>query len=235
MAKLSSLAGDVQALKACIAAAASGSSIELSAASQQPRGVPFSFSICLVSTDGGVSLTEPNAAAMYLAGNSWSSDTAGAADHTHRLVGPTEQQQQQFLICCPLAPGMSSPSLSPLTAALGVSSQLPTCLLGTHFGIRPNHLNRHCSLLHASAGSALQAPQQQQAEQDRWLLWEASVLRPATYSSNTAEPLSTLEAALSKSSSGLLLGSAGLSLADVSGGAALSTYMCLQQQGSQQL
>lgn len=41
------------------------------------------------------------------------------------------------------------------------------------------------------------------------------MLRPATYGSNTAEPLAALEAALSKSSSGLLLGSA-LSLADVS-------------------
>jgi hypothetical protein len=45
-------------------------------------------------------------------------------------------------------------------------------------------------------------------------MWEASVLRPASYSSGTAGPLAVLEAALSKSSSGLL--SASLSLADVS-------------------
>lgn len=51
------------------------------------------------------------------------------------------------------------------------------------------------------------------------MLWEASVLRPATYSSSTAEPLAVLEAALSKSSSGLLLGSSSLSLADVSNAA----------------
>lgn len=77
-------------------------------------------------------------------------------------------------------------------------------------------MNWCLSLLDASAGSALQVPPQQQADQDKWLLWEASVLRPATYSSNTAEPLAALEAALSKSSSGLLLGSSTLSLADVS-------------------
>lgn len=45
-------------------------------------------------------------------------------------------------------------------------------------------------------------------------MWEASVLRPATYSGNTAEALAALEAGLSKSSSGLLLGPS-LSLADV--------------------
>lgn len=69
-------------------------------------------------------------------------------------------------------------------------------------------------MLFAPAGSTLQAGSQQ-AQQDHWLMWEASVLRPATYSSSTAEPLAVLEAALSKSSSGLLLGPS-LSLADVS-------------------
>jgi hypothetical protein len=69
-------------------------------------------------------------------------------------------------------------------------------------------------VLFAPAGSTLQAGSQQ-AQQDHWLMWEASVLRPATYSSSTAEPLAVLEAALSKSSSGLLLGPS-LSLADVS-------------------
>lgn len=83
MASLSSLPGDVQALKACIAAAASGSIIELSVARQQPQGLPFSSSICLVSKPEGLSLTEPNAAAMYLAGDSKSSDIAAAADVTH--------------------------------------------------------------------------------------------------------------------------------------------------------
>lgn len=45
-------------------------------------------------------------------------------------------------------------------------------------------------------------------------MWEASVLRPATYSSDTADALAALDAALSKSGSGML--GTSLSLADVS-------------------
>jgi hypothetical protein len=60
-------------------------------------------------------------------------------------------------------------------------------------------------------------------------VWEASVLRPASYSSSTAEALATLESALSKSSSGLLLGPS-LSLVDVSlSWCCLSEMRMLQQ------
>lgn len=67
--KLTAQAGDVQALKACIAAAAGGNAIELDAAptGQQPASLFGTPSICL-TTQSGLQLTEPNAAALYLSG-----------------------------------------------------------------------------------------------------------------------------------------------------------------------
>jgi hypothetical protein len=67
--KLTARAGDVQALKACIAAAAAGSAVDLKAvaAGQQPVSLFGTPSICLSTTEG-LQLTEPNAAALYLSG-----------------------------------------------------------------------------------------------------------------------------------------------------------------------
>lgn len=55
------------------------------------------------------------------------------------------------------------------------------------------------------------------------------MLRPATYSGNTAQPLATLDAALSKSSGGFLLGQS-ISLADVSGWCCCCFWHCLLKQ-----
>lgn len=67
--QLQARAGDVQALKSCIAAAAS--SLELAVATVAGADTPTSLfgtpSICL-STPEGLKLTEPNAAALYASG-----------------------------------------------------------------------------------------------------------------------------------------------------------------------
>lgn len=61
--QLQARGGDVQALKACIAAAFSGTPVAL----KEAGGAATPPSICL-STPEGLKLTEPNAVALYLGG-----------------------------------------------------------------------------------------------------------------------------------------------------------------------
>ena len=64
--QLQSRAGDAQALKACIAAAISGTAVELVPTSPAPASL-LGNAICLLTPEG-LQLTEPNAAALYLGG-----------------------------------------------------------------------------------------------------------------------------------------------------------------------
>lgn len=94
MASLAARAGDVQALKACIAAAASGTTIGIADAAtgaDAPASLFGTPSICL-STPDGLKLTEPNAAALYLSGQCYTSHSDAAVGQAH---GRTCRQQQQ--------------------------------------------------------------------------------------------------------------------------------------------
>jgi hypothetical protein len=90
MASIAARAGDVQALKACIAAAASDTSIQLTAAAG--AGTPTSLfgtpSICLLTPEG-LPLTEPNAVALYLSGD------YGLLDMLRRVYIHIDFMQQQ--------------------------------------------------------------------------------------------------------------------------------------------
>lgn len=83
--QLAAKPGDVQALKACIAAAASGTAIELVSSSTAAAAASAGASPSVICSDGdGLQLTEPNAAALYIGGRC--KTVGGACDQPGALI-----------------------------------------------------------------------------------------------------------------------------------------------------
>lgn len=188
MASLIGRKGDAQALKVAIAAAAAGTSVQFSPASDaaavRAKGSnPFgSNAIAYVAADGAL-LTEANAIA--------------------KLLGRCLAWSSQFSQC----------SVSHAWPACSHSSSRPRAH-GTACSHQANHMHPHVCRCCPEGGAAL-VPAAQAAAVSHWAEWEATVLRPATYTQGPAlqSAIQTLEGAVSSKTH--LVGSA-LTLADVS-------------------